>query len=570
MIKNFLIYSKEIFFLAGRNVSKIKIIFLLSVIIGIIDLLGLSLIGNYVSLALETDSIDLITFPLGNSDLKLMSFLLFAVYFFKLVIGIIANKKIFKTISDVEIDLRIKLLHKYQNLPYQLMTKKNSSEYINAINIWAPQYTRLVLLNLTRLFAESIVAIMILCFLFYVNKSIFITLLTFIVISSFAYDFFLRKKNKSYADLNKKYSSLVITDVRQVIEGIKEIKVLGLEAFFENRIARNGRIISNSQANSNVISSSARFFLEFSLVIFVISITFLITKNSSTSDQIIPVLSIFLAGAARLLTMFNLVNITLTQLAFYRKIVHSLFNDINNINFSSLRELDFTNKTKFSSILVKNLCFSYNDSDKDILSNINFEILKGEKLVFLGPSGSGKSTFVDLLLGIIKPTSGFIEVKDSRGNILSNNASFYSVYLPQSTFLIVDTIRNNIALGQDESNINDSKIIESLKKAHIYNFIKSLPNFLDTEIGDGGLILSGGQKQRIAIARALYLGKSILIFDEATNALDFETEEAILKDLLSELHEVTIIFITHRYDIAKRFNKVYQIKDKSLFEMKIK
>jgi len=275
------IYGYEIWFLAGAQIHMLLSIFLLFFIIGIFDLIGLSLIGQYVSLALGSMQIpSIFNYILPYLSLKQISTALVFVFAVKFGLGTWANKNIYMLAAKVEVNLRVELLKRYQNMPYQSWAARNSSDYISAINIWAPQYSRLVLLVLLRLAAEILIAFFILGFLFFVDPYVFFTLISLIGSSTLLYYNFLRQKNRFYADQFKKFSSLVITDVRQAMDGIKEIRVLGAENFFIDRIAGNGEALSFSQASSNSISSSARYFLEFAVVLFAILVPLVLSKNS--------------------------------------------------------------------------------------------------------------------------------------------------------------------------------------------------------------------------------------------------------------------------------------------------
>ena len=206
-----------------------------------------------------------------------------------------------------------------------------------------------------------------------------------------------------------------------------------------------------------------------------------------------------------------------------------------------------------------------NNQNLDVLENINFSLNKGDFLGIQGESGSGKTTLVDIILGIYKPSSGYIKVNNS--NIHDDLQSWRSnvAYLPQDTFLIEGTIADNIAIGQSHEERSEENIISALSKAQIMNHINSLPKGIFSEIGDAGLLLSGGQKQRLAIARAFYNNKSVFIFDESTSALDIESEARILNQINELSSEgATVIMISHNLESLKNCNKVIRITNKNI------
>jgi ATP-binding cassette subfamily C protein len=492
---------------------------------------------------------------------------LLLVFAMKAGLGIWANKRIFSMAGRIEVKLRVELLRRYQAMPYQAWAARNSSDYINAINVWAPQYARLVLMSLLRLSAEALVACLILTFLFWVDPLAFVVLLALITSVTLLYDRILRKKNRVYADRFRVVSSLVITDVRQAMDGIKEIRVLGAEEFFSDRIARNGEELCSAQASSNTISSSSRYFLEFAVVVFAALVPLVVAGTGGRTVDLVPVLAIFGAGTMRLVTLFSLTTSTLTQLGFYRQVVHSLFKDLKQEIPNSRREVFDHSFGNFSYISARKLGFSYSSAPAPVLNDVDFTIKYGDKIVLLGASGSGKSTLVDLLLGILQPNRGSIEVTDISGRLLGHSAAPYSVYLPQSTFLIDDTVRRNVALGQNDAQIDEALVRDALQRTRLWEVVEALPQGLDTPVGDRGLRLSGGQRQRIAIARAFYLGKTVLFLDEATSAIDAKTEEAIVDDLLSSSDELTVVLITHRVEIAHRFDRIYRVEHGNVREV---
>jgi ABC-type multidrug transport system fused ATPase/permease subunit len=225
-----------------------------------------------------------------------------------------------------------------------------------------------------------------------------------------------------------------------------------------------------------------------------------------------------------------------------------------------------TNKSTNSKfmITVDNLSLNYSQSDKPAISGITFQVNSGSTLAIIGASGSGKTTLADCLLGLLEPTSGIVEIDKTSPEIyrIANSGSIS--YVSQDVALIDGSIRENVAFALPQSEIDDAKIYQALKRAHIEDFVKNLPHGLETVVGERGTRLSGGQRQRIGIARALYSNPKILVLDEATSALDAETESAIT-GMLKELHgEVTIISIAHRLSTVMHSDLVLFLRDGKL------
>jgi ABC-type bacteriocin/lantibiotic exporter with double-glycine peptidase domain len=210
-------------------------------------------------------------------------------------------------------------------------------------------------------------------------------------------------------------------------------------------------------------------------------------------------------------------------------------------------------------IVFRNISFQYNNSKK-ILDNFNFTINKGESVAIIGSSGKGKSTLIDLILGFAEPTQGsiYIDEKKIEKNNINDWRSKIS-HVPQEYFIIDDTIGNNIAFTLDKQSIDKNNLILSAKIAELHDFIMTLPNQYETQVGEEGSVLSGGQRQRLAIARAIYKKKDILILDEATSALDFELEERIISNISSYLPNITLIVITHRISKIRNIKKIINL-----------
>lgn len=220
--------------------------------------------------------------------------------------------------------------------------------------------------------------------------------------------------------------------------------------------------------------------------------------------------------------------------------------------------------SNFQNIEFKNVNFFYKNRTKKNLIDINLDITRNDIVGIIGPSGSGKSTLINLLLGLLIPSSGSIEADNVSINSSIINWRSCIGYVPQSIFLLNESLRNNIAFGVPEENISTSKLMECISKSQLETFFSDLPSGLLTKLGERGTKISGGELQRIGIARALYFDPNILIFDESTSALDHETEQKLLDEIYNFKNNKTIIFITHRNSTLKYCNKIYKINEGSL------
>ena len=327
----------------------------------------------------------------------------------------------------------------------------------------------------------------------------------------------------------------------------------------EERIKKQFGEVSYGLVRTNIINQTLsqfpRLFLEaisFSLVSFII--IYLVFKYQTDISAAFGLLSMFVLGLYRLMPSVNRILSSYNSILFNLKSLELVHNDlIYEVEDLSDEEITFNEK-----IELKDVSFSYIEG-KEILSNINLTITKGEKIAFTGESGSGKSTLVDIIIGLYRPSNGTVNIDDKvldEKNVKSWRRKIG--YIPQTIYLFDGTVAQNVALGET---IDEKKMVEVLKKANIWDFLKEHHQGLETKVGEGGVKLSGGQKQRIAIARALYSEPEVLVLDEATSALDNETEAKIMDEIYKVSEDKTLIIIAHRLSTLEKCEKVYKLKN---------
>ena len=272
-----------------------------------------------------------------------------------------------------------------------------------------------------------------------------------------------------------------------------------------------------------------------------------------------------MAGAFRILPSLNRIINASQTLRFNLPAVDNISKEFSRSKEKKQSDLKIknpsTNINFKKNICINNLKFKYDNFQSFSLNNLNLTVLKGDKIGIFGSSGSGKSTFIDVILGLLEPNSGAIEVDGV--NIKKDLTGWRKnvAYVPQKVYLTDDTIMNNIAFGQNPSKINKDKIKDAIKISELDKFIESLPNGVETIVGERGVRISGGQLQRIGIARAFYQEPKILILDESTNALDIETEDKIMQCIFNQSKVETLIVISHRRNTIKECNKIFEMKN---------
>ena len=373
-----------------------------------------------------------------------------------------------------------------------------------------------------------------------------ITLFFGILVSLIAYYSF---KTKIYS-LGKKELKLtdnIFKSLRDGFASFKLIKILNNEKFFLKPFFKIITERTNVLKYLQIIPENIKIIIELFSVLFICLLIFGITKADNSLKNIIPVLSLYGVALYRLLPGFIRLIQYSHQIQSFKPAINLINNDLdlNNIDIK-IRSVEREN---FQKILFSNTCFNY-DNKNQIIKNLNFKILKNDFIVLSGLSGEGKTTFIDLLSGLLKPTSGKIFIDNNNLNKVRKNWLKSIGYVPQKNYLINDTIKNNIVMD-NHKNYNHKNMIYALKFSELDKFIKIKKGGINFKIGSDGQNISGGENQRIGIARGLFLRPKILICDEITSSLDKHTENKILNSMLKLKGKITIVFITHRPEIFK-------------------
>ena len=361
-----------------------------------------------------------------------------------------------------------------------------------------------------------------------------------------------RRNISKQAKIQNDFAAGYIKCVNQGLGAIKETKVMRKEKYFLEEFSRTYQQYGEANRKYLFINQLPRIIIETMVVSGLLVMIVAKLAMGSTPEEIVPLLGVLALAAFRLMPSANRIVNLFNTIKFQQPLFYELYPELMDIKErqESRKEsyyLSVQPKLKFEkSIQVNKLRFAYPEGREDVLRDVSFSIGKGDFSGIIGPSGAGKTTFVDILLGLLKPSGGNIKVdgQDIFDNIRSWQANL--AYVPQSIYLIDGSVKENIALGVAPENIDNARIEKSLHKAELYDFVLDLPEGMETRVGERGVKLSGGQRQRIGIARALYQQPEVLILDEATSALDNDTEKSITDTILKLKGQITIIAIAHR------------------------
>ena len=469
-----------------------------------------------------------------------------------------------KFFKDLRIKNSDKLLNFYFSQPYSFFLNNNPALMLRSLSSdldLANVYIE-ALLNLTK---EILIIFFIFSILLFVNTSVSLSVMIGIFFFSYLIFFTFKKKLSNLSKINFKERGKQIKIVNQIFGNIQDIKISLKEKFFFNKFKKNIVLLKHSDFFHQLFSKVPRLIFETLAVLAIVSVIIFYMYNDRSIQDLLPLLALFGMCALRLIPSFNQILLGFSVLKKSRVSFESIvkeFNEIKNNSYQIKLSDNLKNKNLISNnIIIKNVSYKYQNTDKFVLKDINIEIKKNSSIGIIGKTGCGKSTLIKIILGLLEPTSGKIlaDGKDIKNDL---NTWYKNLsYVPQSVYLNDDSIKTNIAIGENENEISEEKILRTIELAGLKNFISSLPNKLNTKVGSQGVRLSGGQIQRIGIARALYTEPNIFILDEATSSLDRKTEDEVINDFFKLKKNNFTIIVSHRLSSLKFCNEVFFIKD---------
>lgn len=464
-----------------------------------------------------------------------------------------------------------RVMGEFLNRPYEQYLGADIPTVFRITDSDIPQ-TFSLMLALLQLASEVVVSCLIFVLLLFadVKMTLFIIAL-FGVLTLFIVKIFKPRLNKIGAK-NQRIQSRIAKWRIQAIYGLKDVKVLNREEFFVRNYYETGKIGANVGRTYAMLNNMPRLLIETVFIVGVLTFIMIYMKGGGNVAAMVTTLAAFGVAAMRVLPSVNRINTYITEISYNQPSLEFVYQNLQQgmkTDAMLAERRAYSQKEKLTlldKIELNHISFHYPDSDKYIFRDAHMEVPKGKSVGIMGTSGAGKSTIVDILLGLLHTQEG--EITCDGVDIFKNYESWLAQigYIPQSIYLIDESIRENIAFGIDEDKIDEKRIWEVLEEAQLKEFVEELPNGLDTTIGDRGVRLSGGQRQRIGIARALYHNPEILVFDEATSALDNDTEAAVM-DAVNSFHgKKTMVIIAHRLNTIEKCDIIYKVEDGKLIE----
>ena len=542
------------------------------VVIGsFMELLGVAIFSPFIEIIMNPSSVEqneLLNFLYRLSQvatvedfLIVLAVVIMFVYIFKNIFLWVQQNFILRFSYNTQMKLSSKLLKTYLNQPYTFHLNKNIAELQRSMQEDTALFTQLVM-HFLQLVAEIAVCGVMGIYLFMVSKSITAVIGVLLVACVGIFTYVTKKFSKSLGKEAQVYKAKIYQWINQSMGGVKEVKVLNRESFFIDSYNKYFKLYIRGVRINRLISMTPKYIVE-AVCMTGLLLAIIIKMCYGKKDMVdfIPQLAVFAVAAFRLLPSVGRINEHVNNILYASPSVELIYHDLKEIE-DYQEEMGAEENRPWSfekEISVKDVVYAYPGAEQAVLDYATFSIPKGKTVALIGSSGAGKTTMADVILGLLTPQYGKVRVDDM--NVFKNLSVWHKHigYIPQVIYLSDDTIRNNIAFGVKEDEIDDVAVMAALQKAQLAEFIDGLPEGIDTFVGDRGVRLSGGQRQRIGIARALYHDPEILVLDEATSALDNETETAVMESIESLHGMKTMIIIAHRLTTIQKADAIYEV-----------
>lgn len=558
---------------------KIQSVFLcIGLFIGaLLELAGVSLIAQLVGLIENPSGIRQSGWMSRLYDMtKASSDRQFFLYVCLVMIGVYLFKNIYLTVMGYvkytfiynnQLKLSGRLIDCYLKKPYTYHLDKNSAEMIRSIMLDSERFFQM-LLTMFSVFSEVMVSALLCIYLLIVDWMITVSVVLILLVFSGLYLLIFHGRTKENGKISQYNDGKMHQAINQALGAVKDIKILHREKFFVNAFTKRGARKYTAVRNNEILGQIPAYLIETVCVGAILLVLVVKLYNGQDLNDMIPQLAAFAMAAFKLLPSVGKVDNYLNLIVFLKPSADLIYRDIKETeDMLGVMGSDEEGDARHAdSIRIENVSYTYPNSTTEVLHDVSFEIPDGASVGFIGPSGAGKTTIADIILGILTPDKGRVMYGDMNVHEHPLKWSKKLAYIPQAIFLADESVRSNVAFGINEDEIDDTQVWKALEEAQLDEFVRSLPEGLDTMVGERGVRLSGGQRQRIGIARALYGDPEILVLDEATAALDSETEAAVMEAIDRFRGRKTMLIIAHRLTTIKNCRIIFKVGDRKVID----
>lgn len=564
-----------------KQKQKMILLVFLMLIGAVLETLGVSMILPVMNVVIEKNAVQnhrylqviCDIFHIGYDDTRtLMIFVmtgLIVIFAVKNIFLFFQQKVQLKFVYTNQFATSRRMMINFMERPYEYYLNADTSVIQRSITSDVNNMYGLIL-SLLQLVSEGIVFVCLVAVSLVTDVVMSITVAVLLIAALLIIKCVLKPIMRKAGEENQDYYSGLYKWIDQSVMGIKEIKIANKENYFINEYAKCGAGYVNAVQRYNLYNATPRLLIETVAIAGMILYVMISLLQGANVEEIMPQIGLLAVAAMRLIPCANRINNHLTSISYFEPFFMGVSDNLQqeirdeNIDYdeaSYQKKIEVEKLTIKEKIELKDIVYKYPNTEVLIFDHADMEIPIGKSVGIVGTSGAGKTTVVDILLGLLRLQSGEIladgvEVRDHYQSWLKNIG-----YIPQTIFMIDSTIRKNVAFGYADEDIDDEKVWRALKEAQLDEFVRGLPEGLDTGIGERGIRLSGGQRQRIGIARALFEDPEVLVLDEATSALDNETEAAIM-DSINRLHgRKTLIIIAHRLQTIEKCDMVYRVEN---------
>lgn len=554
------------------------VVFLMTLVGAALETLGVSIIVPLVQSFLSADQLlqneivkpfaQALNITTGTQLIVWISVGVIIIYVVKNAYMVLLSYVRVKFAVKVKRELSVKIMHAYMEREYSYFLGVNTADIHRGIG-YDVSGVHEVLLQLFRMLSELLTAACICAYIFYTDATMALGVVILMGISLGVLTLAFRKRMKKVGDWYRDCTVRVNKYLYESFQGIKDVLIFHKEDFFVKHYEEAFSDQQRADVSRTVANESPANIIEAVCISGLIVVVGMKIVLGTDATSFVPQLSAFAVAAFRILPSIGRISAGFNQFICSCPALNATYNNLQEVEAFKKnnkvvmkKDVEPEHKVQFEEVIeMKDIVWKYPASDKYVIENLDLTIHKGRSVAFIGQSGAGKSTLADILLGLLVPEKGDILVDGK--SIYHDMESWKQTvgYVPQTVFLTDDTIRKNIAFGIEESEIDDAKVQRAIERAQLSSTIAELPDGVNTMVGERGVRFSGGQKQRVAIARALYNDPEVLILDEATAALDNDTESAVM-EAIDALHGYkTLVIIAHRLTTIRNCDEIYEIAD---------